>query len=34
LQKARAAGDARRVSDAEKALESKRRFLALAEHSG
>jgi hypothetical protein len=34
LQKAKAAGDTRRVSEAEKALESKRRFLALAEHSG
>jgi hypothetical protein len=33
LQKAQAAGDSRRVSDAEKALESKRRFLALAEGS-
>jgi hypothetical protein len=34
LAKAKAAGDSRRVSEAEKALESKRRFLALAEHSG
>ena len=34
LAKAKAAGDTRRVSDAEKALESKRRFLALAEQSG
>jgi hypothetical protein len=34
LAKAKAAGDSRRVSDAEKALESKRRFLALAERSG
>ena len=34
LQKAQAAGDSRRVAEAEKALESKRRFLALAEGSG
>ena len=34
LAKAKVAGDTRRVSDAEKALESKRRFLALAEQSG
>lgn len=34
LAKARAAGDQRRVRDAEQALESKRRFLELAERSG
>jgi hypothetical protein len=34
LAKAQAAGDARRIRDAEQALESKRKFLALAEHSG
>ncbi|HEY0486300.1 MAG TPA: DUF349 domain-containing protein [Mycobacteriales bacterium] len=34
LAKAKAAGDNRRVAEAERALESKRRFLALAEHSG
>jgi hypothetical protein len=34
LVKAQAAGDARRIRDAQQALESKRKFLALAEHSG
>jgi hypothetical protein len=34
LAKAQAAGDARRIRDAQEALESKRKFLALAEHSG
>jgi hypothetical protein len=34
LAKAEAAGDARRIRDAQQALESKRKFLALAEHSG
>jgi hypothetical protein len=33
LAKAQAAGDARRIREAQQALESKRRFLALAEHS-
>ncbi len=34
LEKARAAGDARRVADAEKALETKRQFLQFAERTG
>jgi hypothetical protein len=34
LERARAAGDQRRIADAEKALESKRQFLALAEQAG
>jgi hypothetical protein len=34
LAKAQAAGDARRIREATEALESKRNFLALAEHSG
>jgi len=34
LARARAAGDAKRIREAEQALESKRRFLALAEHAG
>ena len=34
LARARAAGDARRIREAEQALESKRSFLQLAEHSG
>jgi hypothetical protein len=34
LQRAQAAGDQKRIREAEQALESKRRFLALAEHSG
>jgi hypothetical protein len=34
LAKAQAAGDPRRIREAEQALESKRRFLSLAEHSG
>jgi Domain of Unknown Function (DUF349) len=34
LARAQAAGDSRRIREAEQALESKRRFLALAEHSG
>jgi Domain of Unknown Function (DUF349) len=34
LVKAQAAGDARRIREAQQALEAKRRFLALAEHSG
>ena len=34
LARARAAGDARRIREAEQALESKRNFLQLAEHSG
>jgi hypothetical protein len=34
LAKARAAGDQRRIRDAEQALENKRRFLDLAERSG
>ncbi|MGC9666468.1 DUF349 domain-containing protein [Planosporangium sp. 12N6] len=33
LAKAQAAGDARRIREAQQALESKRNFLALAEHS-
>ena len=31
LEKAKAAGDARRIADAEKALQSKRQFLQFAE---
>ncbi|GIJ45937.1 hypothetical protein Val02_28230 [Virgisporangium aliadipatigenens] len=34
LARAQAAGDQRRIKEAEQALESKRRFLALAEHAG
>ena len=34
LARAQAAGDARRIREAEQALESKRSFLQLAEHSG
>jgi hypothetical protein len=34
LARARAAGDAKRIQEAERALESKRQFLALAEQSG
>jgi hypothetical protein len=34
LERAQAAGDARRVKEAQQALESKRKFLALAEHAG
>ena len=34
LEKARAAGDSRRIADAERALESKRQFLQLAERTG
>jgi Domain of Unknown Function (DUF349) len=34
LERATAAGDARRIKEAQEALESKRKFLALAEHSG
>ena len=34
LARATAAGDAKRIREAEQALESKRRFLAIAEHSG
>jgi hypothetical protein len=34
LERAQAAGDARRIKEAQQALEAKRRFLALAEHSG
>src|SRR5436305_10605852 len=34
LSRAQATGDAKRIREAEQALESKRRFLALAEHSG
>lgn len=34
LASAQAAGDQRRVKEAEKALESKRKFLAMAEHTG
>ncbi|GAA1811946.1 DUF349 domain-containing protein [Planosporangium flavigriseum] len=34
LAKAQAAGDARRIREAQQALEAKRKFLALAEHSG
>jgi len=34
LEKARAAGDARRVAEAEKALETKRQFLQFAERTG
>ncbi|MER7002690.1 DUF349 domain-containing protein [Dactylosporangium sp. NPDC000555] len=34
LASAQAAGDQRRIKDAEKALESKRKFLAMAEHTG
>lgn len=34
LARATAAGDTRRIREAEQALETKRRFLALAEHSG
>jgi hypothetical protein len=34
LARAQAAGDARRIKDAEQALESKRRFLSLAENAG
>jgi hypothetical protein len=34
LARAQSAGDAKRIREAEQALESKRRFLALAEHSG
>ena len=34
LARAQAAGDARRIREAEQALESKRRFLGLAEHTG
>jgi len=33
LEKARAAGDARRVAEAEKALETKRQFLQFAERT-
>ncbi len=34
LEKAKAAGDAQRIKKAEEALESKRKFLQLAEHTG
>jgi uncharacterized protein DUF349 len=34
LERARAAGDAKRIKDAEQALETKRQFLALAEQAG
>ena len=34
LARAQAAGDARRIREAEQALMTKRRFLDLAEHSG
>jgi hypothetical protein len=34
LEKAQAAGDPKRVRDAQEALDNKRRFLALAEHAG
>jgi len=34
LERARAAGDTKRIREAEQALESKRRFLALAEQAG
>jgi hypothetical protein len=34
LQRAEAAGDARRVKEAQEALAAKRRFLDLAEHTG
>ena len=34
LARAQAAGDARRIREAEQALESKRKFLTLAEGSG
>ncbi|GAA3299447.1 MULTISPECIES: DUF349 domain-containing protein [Dactylosporangium] len=34
LASAQAAGDQRRIKEAEKALESKRKFLAMAEHTG
>jgi hypothetical protein len=34
LSRAEATGDARRIKEAQQALESKRKFLALAEHSG
>jgi hypothetical protein len=34
LERAQAAGDARRIREAQQALEAKRRFLALAEHTG
>jgi Domain of Unknown Function (DUF349) len=34
LERAQAAGDDRRIREAQQALEAKRRFLALAEHSG
>jgi hypothetical protein len=34
LASARAAGDTKRIREAEQALESKRKFLAMAEHSG
>jgi hypothetical protein len=34
LARAQAAGDARRIREAQEALESKRKFLSLAEHSG
>jgi hypothetical protein len=34
LARARTAGDQKRIREAEQALETKRRFLAIAEHSG
>jgi hypothetical protein len=34
LERAQAAGDPRRVKEAQQALESKRKFLAIAEHAG
>jgi hypothetical protein len=34
LERAQAAGDTRRIKEAQQALESKRKFLALAEHTG
>jgi hypothetical protein len=34
LARARAAGDAKRIREAEQALSAKRQFLQLAEHSG
>jgi len=34
LSRAEATGDAKRIKEAQQALESKRKFLALAEHSG
>jgi hypothetical protein len=33
LSRAQATGDARRIKEAQQALESKRKFLALAEHT-